>query len=55
MKTKAKDNYRVRNWQEYDAALKQRGSLTFWVSEEIIEQWRNEKKDRTEGSLYLLQ
>ncbi|MCC5600746.1 hypothetical protein [Nostoc favosum] len=49
MKTKAKDNYRVRNWQEYDAALKQRGSLAFWVSEEVIEQWRNEKKqDRKE-------
>ncbi|WP_341531517.1 IS5 family transposase (plasmid) [Nostoc sp. UHCC 0302] len=50
MKTKAKDNYRVRNWQEYGAALKQRGSLTFWVSEEVIEQWRNEKKTGQKGA-----
>lgn len=34
-----KTQYRIRNWSEYDAALKQRGSLTFWVSEEVIEQW----------------
>ena len=41
MGTKAKANYRVRNWKKYDAALKQRGSITFWVSEEVVEQWRN--------------
>jgi hypothetical protein len=28
MKTKPKPSYRVRNWSEYDAALKQRGSVT---------------------------
>lgn len=36
-----KQQYRVRNWSEYNLALKQRGSLTFWVSEEAIEQWLN--------------
>jgi hypothetical protein len=36
MKTKAK--YKVRNWNTYDAALKQRGSITFWSSEEVVEQ-----------------
>ena len=30
----------VTNWAEYDAALRQRGSLTLWVSEEAIEQWK---------------
>lgn len=30
--------YCIRNWNEYDVALKQRGSLTFWVSEEVMEQ-----------------
>jgi hemolysin activation/secretion protein len=29
MKTSPKTTYRVRNWKEYDAALKQRGSITF--------------------------
>ena len=48
MKTKAK--YKVRNWKAYDAALKQRGSITFWVSEEVIEQWRNEKKTGKKGA-----
>jgi hypothetical protein len=26
----------VTNWSEYDAALRQRGSLTIWVTEEAI-------------------
>lgn len=50
MKTKAKSNYRVRNWKEYDAGLKQRGSISFWVSEEMIEQWRNEQKTGRKGA-----
>lgn len=29
VKTKAK--YKVRNWDAYDAALKQGGSITFWM------------------------
>ena len=48
MKTKA--NYRVRNWKEYDAALKQRGSITFWVSEEVIEQWLQGQKTGRKGA-----
>src|SRR5215217_1759455 len=32
--------YRVTNWAEYDAALRQRGSLTVWFSEEAIAAWR---------------
>lgn len=31
--------YRVRNWSEYNAGLKQRGSLTIWLSEEALKQW----------------
>ncbi|MEP1075108.1 IS5 family transposase [Leptolyngbya sp. PL-A3] len=34
-----KPQYRIRNWSEYNAGLKQRGSLTFWVEESILEQW----------------
>lgn len=48
MKTKTK--YKIRNWNAYDAALKQRGSITFWVSEEVVEQWRNEKKTGRKGA-----
>ena len=31
--------YKLRNWPEYNAALKQRGSITLWFSEEAIEAW----------------
>jgi hypothetical protein len=32
--------HRVKNWIEYDAGLRARGSLTVWFSEEAIEGWR---------------
>src|SRR3954467_9094615 len=32
--------HRVKNWSEYDAGLRARGSLTVWLSEEAIEGWR---------------
>ena len=38
MKNK-KATYRIRNWREYNAALEQRGSLTFWISSEAISHW----------------
>lgn len=50
MKTKLKASYRIGNWQEYDTALKQRGSITFWVSEEVVLQWRNEQKTGRKGA-----
>ncbi len=31
--------YRIRNWSEYNAGLKQRGSLTVWLSEDALKQW----------------
>lgn len=34
-----KPQYRIRNWSEYNAGLKTRGSLTFWVEESVLEQW----------------
>lgn len=37
MKTKTK--HRIRNWKEYNRALKQRGSLTIWICDEAIENW----------------
>jgi hypothetical protein len=35
-----KQRHRVTNWAEYDASLRQRGSLTVWFSEEAIAAWR---------------
>ena len=34
-----KPQYRIRNWSEYNAGLKQRGSLTFWLEESVLAQW----------------
>lgn len=32
-------SYHIRNWSEYNAALRQRGSLTFWIDQAVLEQW----------------
>lgn len=37
---KAKQQYRLRNWSDYNKALVGRGSLTVWVSDDVIAQWR---------------
>ena len=31
--------YRVKNWSEYDQALVQRGSITFWMSDDFEKTW----------------
>lgn len=38
-KTKNKPPYRLRNWSQYNQALVQRGSLTIWFSEDVLNQW----------------
>jgi IS5 family transposase len=32
--------YKVTNWRDYEAGLRQRGSLTIWFSEEAVAAWR---------------
>ncbi len=34
-----KSLYRVRNWPAYEQALRQRASLSFWLSEDLAQQW----------------
>ena len=36
-----KQRHRVTNWAEYDAALRQRGSLTVWFTDAAIAAWRD--------------
>lgn len=38
-KNKKKATYRVRNWSEYNKSLVQRGSMTLWISEDVLENW----------------
>jgi len=34
-----KKSYRIRNWPEYETALRQRGELTLWFCDDAIEAW----------------
>src|SRR4051812_12542011 len=40
------------NWDEYDASLRQRGSLTVWLSEEAIAAWRAEPRTTRGGQAH---
>jgi hypothetical protein len=44
-----KQQHRVTNWSEYDAALRQRGSLTIWFTDEAITAWRAEPRTTRGG------
>lgn len=35
----SKKDYRIRNWSQYNKALVQRGSITFWINEKTINHW----------------
>jgi transposase len=40
----------TRNWSEYNAGLKNRGSLTFWLDEAVLESWYNETPSGKRGA-----
>jgi hypothetical protein len=44
-----KPRYRVTNWPAYDAALRQRGSLTVWFTDEAVAAWRAEPRTTPGG------
>ena len=45
-----KKTYRVRNWSKYNKALIERGSITFWINEEVAKKWYHpESKDKPQG------
>ena len=41
---------RIRNWPEYNKGLKQRGSLTFWISPEVLANWEVKQKTGKPGA-----
>ena len=44
-----KQKHQVTNWAEYDAALRQRGSLTVWFTDEAIAAWEAEPRTTPGG------
>jgi hypothetical protein len=42
-------SYRLRNWGEYNRALVRRGSLSLWVSEEILGAWHEHERTGRRG------
>ena len=46
----AKQQYQIRNWKKYNAALKLRGKLRFWASEEMCENWLSQEKTGKRGA-----
>lgn len=45
----SKKTYRVRNWKQYNRSLVQRGSITLWVSEDVLQSWHVHAKTRQPG------
>lgn len=41
--------YKVSNWPEYNKSLKNRGSLTIWISEDAIKTWNPEIINKKKG------
>src|SRR5215211_2758876 len=44
-----KQRRRITNWAEYDAALRQRGSLTVWFTDEAVAAWHAEPRTTPGG------
>jgi hypothetical protein len=45
-----KVRYRIRNWRDYNQALMQRGSLTLWVDDQMLEAWLGNERGGLVGS-----
>ncbi len=49
MTPKAKKKYTIHNWKEYNKALTQRGSITFWFSQDAINKWHSQETSGKKG------
>jgi hypothetical protein len=46
---KPKEKYRLTNWSSYNAGLKQGGSLTLWLCEDLAQQWYHQGQRQKGG------
>jgi hypothetical protein len=42
-----KQRHKISNWSEYNEALRQRGNIEIWLSDDAIENWYEPKKENT--------
>ncbi len=48
-KKRTKQTYRLRHWSQYNKALVKRGSLTVWISEDVLCEWHNAARTGKRG------
>jgi len=41
MAGKRKGTYKITNWRKYNESLVQRGSITFWFSDDVLDRWHH--------------
>jgi hypothetical protein len=46
---KKKQLYRIRNWREYNKALANRGSITFWFDDDALQSWLSHSRSGKRG------
>ena len=44
-----RQKHKVTNWREYDASLRQRGSLTVWFTDDAVQAWQAEPRTTRGG------
>lgn len=44
-----KDKYRVTNWSQYNKSLVNRGNITIWLSEDVMEDWYYQEETQSGG------
>jgi hypothetical protein len=44
--TPAKDKYKIINWKAYNKSLQQRGTVSIWIEQSLLREWREIKAER---------
>ena len=50
MKNKSTKRYHLRNWSEYNQSLCNRGNLTVWIEEEVLQEWYSSEHRGNRGA-----
>jgi len=51
--TKDKPRYKITNWAKYNEALVNRGNLTFWITDEVVQAWKHKNDEERQGRPFL--